>query len=384
MRLWGIFQSRFFVAGPRAETQYGFLDYEQNRYSALKQSSLSLACAAGIMELDMPTLGIEEEVFVTEPERPTLRSFYYLARLLAKNPSFYYTHSAHNFARGKDLKQGWISGVEISTGVHENVGELVDDLAARRADLSSVASGLIVPIGHLINYDAPTNTCAIHVHIGGVRNKRRVYENLLHFMPILPLFTANSPFAASEYFGKSYRMSCSFAIGPVQPDWSVRFQDIIYSRRLGTIELRVCDPCWNLERIRNLLNAVKAIAELEIDLEPNIERYNSLRERICREGLLDETAGLVSELKSIADFPADIVEKTASDELAQLYNSGGILAAYSALDSGYRCGKFEPKAVIEKQQSHIAAGLIGFAGYFVPRLPYYAWKGIVENGKGSG
>ncbi len=38
------------------------------------------------MEPEMPIFGIEEEVFVTEPQRPTLRSFYYLARLLAKNP----------------------------------------------------------------------------------------------------------------------------------------------------------------------------------------------------------------------------------------------------------------------------------------------------------
>ena len=33
----------------------------------------------------------------------------------------------------------------------------------------------------------------------------------------------------------------------------------------------------------------------------------------------------------------------------------------------------------EKQGSDIAAGIVGFAAYYVPRLPYYALKGILEN-----
>ena len=61
-------------------------------------------------------------------------------------------------------------------------------------------------MGHLIDYDAPTNTCAVHVHIGGIENKRRLYGNLIHFLPILGLFTINSPFVNSQHFGQSYRM----------------------------------------------------------------------------------------------------------------------------------------------------------------------------------
>lgn len=326
----------------------------------------------------MPTFGIEEEVFITEPERPTFDSFYYLARLLAKDPRFYYTHSAHNFARGKDLKQGWVSGVEISTGVHEDVEALARDLETRRAELASVTSGLIVPMGHLINYDAPTNTCAIHVHIGGVEDKQRLYGNLIHFLPVLPLFTANSPMVDGSYFGQSYRMSKSFAIGPIQDDWTVRFQDIILSKRLGTIELRACDTCWDMDRIRYLLRAVKAIAELEDTLEPNISIYNSLREEICLRGIINETEHLVDELKGIVDFPVEMLSHTASDDLRVMYESEGLVAAYSAMDSGYRGGAFEPKPVSKRQQANIVKGTLGFLAYFVPRLPYYAWKGIKE------
>ena len=326
----------------------------------------------------MPTFGIEEEVFITEPERPTLRSFLYLSRLLAKDPKFYYTHSAHNFARGTDVKQGVMSGVEISAEMKSDVEELADDLAKRRADLASVTSGLIVPVGHLLQYEARTNTCAIHIHVGGVEDKRRLYGNFIHFLPVLPLFTINSPMAASEYFGQSYRMANSWAIGPVGPDWMVRFQDIIHSKRLGTVELRVFDPCWDMNRIRVLLRAVKAISELDVTLDPAIDRYNSLRDNICRYGLIDEVADLVDELRSLIDFPMEMIEHTASDELKALYESDGLVAAYSALDNGYRNGGFEPREVDPKQRKEIITGLIGFAGYFIPRLPYYAWKGLAE------
>lgn len=327
----------------------------------------------------MPIFGIEEEVFITEPERPTLKSFYYLSKLLAKDPAFYYTHSAHNFARGSDVRQGVMSGVEISSAMCEDVEDLIDDLAKRRADLASVTSGLIVPMGHLVQYEAPTNTCAIHVHISGVEDKHRLYGNLIHFLPVLPLFTINSPMAASEYFGQSYRMAKSWAIGAIKPDWQVRFQDIIHSKRLGTIELRLFDPCWDLNRIRWLLRAVKAIAELDTTLDPAIDRYNALRDNICRSGLIDETSDLIEELRSLVDFPMELLEHTASDELKAMYESNGLVGAYSALDSGYRNGKFEPQEIAGRQQAGTVAGLVGFVGYFVPRLPYYAWKGIRES-----
>jgi len=326
----------------------------------------------------MPRFGIEEEVFITEPERPTLRSLYYLAKLLARNPLFYYTHSAHNFTRGKDLKQGLMSGVEISTAIYEDPDAVVDDLARRRADLYAVSSGLIVPVGHLLDIDTPTNTSAIHVHISGIADKRRVYGNLIHFLPVLPLFTINSPMVAGRYFGQSYRMSSSFAIGPIKEDWTVRFQDVILSKRLKTVELRACDPCWDLQRARYLVRAVAAIANLDESLDPNIQTYNALRDEICRRGLLDETAHLVDELRSLVDFPPEILTRTASDELRDAYDTGGLVAAYSALDNGYRNGICEPREVPKTRKSHVAAGILGFAGYFVPRLPFYAFKGLRE------
>ncbi|MGQ9783325.1 MAG: hypothetical protein ACUVRS_05055 [Armatimonadota bacterium] len=326
----------------------------------------------------MPRFGIEEEVFITEPERPNLRSLYYLAKLLARNPLFYYTHSAHNFARGKDLRIGLMSGVEISTAIYTDPDSAVEDLARRRADLAQVTSGLIVPVGHLLDMDAPSNTCGMHVHIDGVADKQRLYFNLIHFLPILCLFTINSPMVLRRYFGKSYRMYKSFAIGPIGEDWTFRFQDVILSKRLSTIELRVCDPCWDLNRVRYLLRAVAAIAKLDDTLDPNIKFYNDLRERICQYGLLDETAHLVDELKSLVDFPTHLITRTASDELREIYDFCGLVGAYSALDNGYRNSCLEPREVKLTRRSQLGAAIVGFAGYFIPRLPFYAVKGLRE------
>ena len=74
----------------------------------------------------------------------------------------------------------------------------------------------------------------------------------------------------------------------------------------------------------------------------------------------------------------ELLERTASDELSEMYDSVGLVGAYSALDNGYRNGVFEPRAVDARQRAGTVKGLVGFVGYFVPRLPYYAWKGLVE------
>ncbi len=127
-----------------------------------------------------------------------------------------------------------------------------------------------------------------------------------------------------------------------------------------------------------LMNAVKAIAELDADLRPEIEFYNSIRDDIACFGLLDETKHLVKELSTIAEFSEDAIVNTASDELYKMYLKEGLIGAYSALDNGYRNGIFEPREVSAKQRRHIVSGVAGIMGYFVPRLPYYLKKGLKE------
>jgi gamma-glutamyl:cysteine ligase YbdK (ATP-grasp superfamily) len=54
----------------------------------------------------------------------------------------------------------------------------------------------------------------------GVPAERRqtVYANLAYFLPLLILLSASSPYAGGRYFGQSYRVAASFAIGALRDD----------------------------------------------------------------------------------------------------------------------------------------------------------------------
>lgn len=325
----------------------------------------------------MATFGIEEEVFVVEPDKPSLTSLYYLSKLLWSDPSFNYKGTASNFARGKDLAQGLMSGVEVSTDVQGNAADAIEDLKGRRADLARVSEGLIVPIGHLIDFEAPTNVCALQFHVG-TEHLERAYDNLTHFLPLLVLITINAPYAGRKYYGQSYRIGESFAIGPIVKDKKERFQDIIVTKRLGTIELRVFDPVWDIKRVEVLAGAIEAIVALKKHLKPEVERYNKMRRLIAVEGFQRELEPLHNELNAIADIPKDMLTITASDWLKEMYEDVGMLATYSAIDNGYRNGMFESRKIPASKAKALKAAA-GVAGYYLPKLPYVVWKYLKES-----
>jgi gamma-glutamyl:cysteine ligase YbdK (ATP-grasp superfamily) len=324
------------------------------------------------------TLGLEEEVFVCEPEAPSLASLSYLARLMWSDPKRHYARTASNFARGDDLPQGLMSCVEISTGVHDDPDELVDDIATRRGELAAAVGdrGLIVPLGHLLQNDAPTNVAALQFHVGSP-DRDRAYRNLAYALPLLALLSADSPGAAGKRFGQSYRMARGFAVGPLTEDPTQRFQDLIVSKRLGTIEVRVLDPVWDLARVRTLARAVRAIAALEADLPFDRAAYNALRDRVARDGWVPELEPVHERVSQIAEIPRDLLTKTAADEVWDLYQRVGLVPTYSALDSAWRGGPLEPRAVPPMRGSLLRAAA-GLAGYYVPKFPYVTWKFLKE------
>jgi hypothetical protein len=326
---------------------------------------------------NMPTFGLEEEVFVVEPEKPSLKSLYYLSKLMWKDPGRHYRLTASNFSRGPDLKHGLMSGVEVATQVHSDSTGLLEDLSGRRRELASVSEGLIAPIGHLINLSTPSNVCALQMHVGGVRDLELAYNNLAYFLPVLTLLTINAPYAGGVYMGQSFRMAHGFAIGKLKEDPLDRFQDIIIAKRLGTIELRVLDPVWDFNRVTVLARAVEAIAELETRLPFDRNRYNELRGRVAQEGYVEELIPLYNELSSIADVPEIMLTKTASDEVRDFCELFGYQATYTALDNGYRNGVFEEGPVPENKAAAFKS-MAGLAGYYVPKLPYVIWKYLKE------
>lgn len=325
------------------------------------------------------SLGLEEEVFLTEPMRPHLGSLYYMARLLVRHPHHYYRYSASNFARGKDLRYGLMSTVEIATTPHPQIESLLEEFALRRKQFSDVVDrAYIVPVGHLFDMEAPTNTGGLHLHIGVAPDQRmRVYANIAHFLPLLMLLTASSPYAGGRYFGQSYRMAHSFAIGTLCEDPTYRFQDLIISRRLGTIEIRAFDPVWDLERLRWVLRAVHAITQIPDTYPLDRDRYAELREQACKTGYSPALRALYRQLREWVAIPENLLEETLSDQLAEWTARYGILSTYASLDHAYRTEEWRycPPRKIEPSLWRAMAGV---AGYYLLKLPYSLYKAWAE------
>jgi len=420
-----------------------------------------ILCAVNTYAAPRVTLGLEEEVFIAAPTRPTLDALYALAKLLWRNPRYYYKHTASNFARGRDARQCLMSSVEIATRPHTDIDALLGELRTHRAALADAAGdAYIVPVGHLFDLDAPTNTAGLHIHIGvPAERQQTVYANLAHFLPLLILLSASSPYAGGRYFGQSYRVAASFAIGALRDDPYYRFQDLILSRRLGTIEIRACDPVWDLARLRVLLEAVQAIAQLPTAHPIDRERYAALRHQAACVGYTPDLQALHRELRAVYEIPEALLETTIADELrgcAQALQqiltpslrfplqaggtepahsllplaeqgepnprtawfpsrsgdafpharfpsrsgdafpharfpsrSGGNLKEggcsiqstlpylYARLDHAYRTGRWEPVAP-RLVRSSVWHGALGLLGYYLPRLPYTAYKAWAE------
>ncbi|GIV04451.1 MAG: hypothetical protein KatS3mg016_0026 [Fimbriimonadales bacterium] len=325
------------------------------------------------------TYGLEEEIFITEPARPTLSALYVMAKLLWRNPRYYYKHSATNFARGKEIRQCLMSSVEIATRAHSDLDALLADLQARRADLIRAAgNAYLVPIGHLFDLQAPTNTGGLHIHIGVATERREtVYANLAYFLPLLMLLSASSPYAEGRYFGQSFRIAHSFAIGALRRDPYYRFQDLILARRLGTIEIRALDPIWDMQRLRWLLGAVDAIVALPDARPLDLDRYAALREQAAYIGYTPDLQRLYTELRAIVELPESLLHHTVSDALAACMVNEGLLRTYARLNHAYRTGQWapmEPHAVTPSW----GRAVLGLLGYYLPKLPYIAYKAWAE------
>ncbi len=325
-----------------------------------------------------PTFGMEEEVFIVEPTKPSVQSLYYLSKLVRNNPKRHLKHTDSNFSRKKDILQGLMSGVEISTFVNNNAPSLVADLKQRRTELNDVSEGLIVPLGHLINFETPSNTCALQFHIGNLDNPERIYSNLVHFLPLLFLLAANSPSVAGNYFGKSWRLLHSYAVGPLQEDWTVRFQDIIFAKRTGTIELRCFDPIWDLKRIYELAKAIECIVNLDHNYELDIEKYNSLRADVAVNGFTEKLEPLYEEFNAFCGIKKCFFKVTPADIVWKHYLKHGLEDTYSALDYGYMNNKLKVSEV-EPRKKNLAKMITGFATYYIPKLPYDLWKYLQEH-----
>ncbi|GEM49806.1 hypothetical protein [Deinococcus cellulosilyticus] len=331
----------------------------------------------------MLTLGLEEEFFVLYQGRPHMIGLTHLARLLRKDPHHYFTHSASNFTRGEGAKQGLMSALEVSTPVCTSAENVLHSLRLLRSQVASVIpTGLIAATG-MFQRDDINNTAGLHIHLGvPVQDRERIYQNVAYFLPVLALATASSPFRGTEVFGPSYRMHGSYALGGITSDPYKRFQDLIITRRLGTIEVRVFDPVWDLERLEAIIRALVRVAELQDALPYRQEDYNRLRSQWTTQGLTPEMLQRARELHDTVGFDLKWVERTISDDLIELTAQQDYQHALRHLDSGYRTGTWQPSSTTDHPPAHHLS-LEGWLTYYLPRFPYIAYKGIKENLKTS-
>lgn len=348
-----------------------------------------------------PRFGLEEEVFLTYPDRPTLDGFWPLARLLWSDPSTWYTRTASNFARGRDRALCLMSGVEIATAPAADVEEAVARLAGARRALARRTDGWMVALGALPGLLLPTNTCGLHVHVGGLADRLAAYRRLAHFLPLLACALQNAP----DVRRPSFRLARSYAIGPLTGDPAFRFQDLILPRRLPTVEIRVFDSCWDLAPIRAVLRAVRAIVALDRDFPLDVETYARLRQAVVEEGYGPHVRPLYLELSAFVEVDEAIFAHPPADTVRRLLGGAdpasppreSLLSLFAELDGRYRASAAPRHAAEPGTPAEAAAGsrkaaprptprasapraALGLVAYGLPKLPYVAWKAWVEQG----
>ena len=307
--------------------------------------------------------------------------------LLWQDPGRNWAATATNFRRGAAARREPMSSVEISTGVELSAATLFTAALSRRAALArAFPAGQLIALGALPGSDR-YHTAGLHVHVGVPESEReRVYGNLAYFLPVLTLASASSPYFGAGSQGPLSRVAASFALGALGPDPHERFQDLIVTRRLGTLELRVLDPVPDPERLWAILQAVERVAKWPGTLPWSREDYNALRRQLLSTqiggGLTPELTARAEELAALTGFDPSWAEQTEANRVQTHTEAHGWASACAHLDGLYRSGRWQdlgtPHAPPPRWQ-----GPAGFARYYLPKLPYIARKAYVENKKAT-
>ncbi len=345
-------------------------------------SALTHAASSQAVTSALPlTFGLEEELFVLYQGRSSLGSLWPMGQLLWQEPGRNWAATATNFRRGKAAWREPMSSVEVSTGIEGSAATLFMATMARRAELSRLfTTGQLVALGALPSSDR-YHTCGLHVHIGVPANQtRRVYGNLAYFLPVLTRASSSSPYFARQLHPDGLgRVSASFALGRLGDDRYERFQDIIITRRLGTIELRVLDPVPDPERLWAILKAIEGVARLPHTLPFEAEMYNALR----AEALTGYSSNLqvrAQELQDTTGFDPHWAEHTEAQRVVAHTQQHGWASTLAHLDGLYRTGLWQDLATPHPRPPHWQ-GPAGFARYYLPKLPAIARKAYIENKK---
>jgi carboxylate-amine ligase len=363
-------------------------------------------------ELEPFTLGLEEELFVVDPET--------LMPLSAAAEALTAMDGEEGFAAELRASQ-----IELITPVCTSPVQAATSLAALRQrlrrrfsrTLSFIAAGahplatepgLVTPQPRYeaILRDYPwaarmTLTCGLHVHVAvpGCERTLAVYNALRGYLPLIGAIAANSPFHGGEDSGmSSVRSALNSALlrtgippafasweeydaflrwgarATVIPDASFHWWDMRLSPRLGTIEVRVADAQTRIEdsaAIAALVQALAATLARRYDDGEQLAVYPT--EYIQENAWLaarDGTGGLLVDLESAGRQPT---AEALAGLIRELAPAAAELGSQEQLDGALRL-VLETGADRQRRVA-AAAGIDG--------LLYWLAAGTAETAEGA-
>ncbi|MEA2189142.1 MAG: glutamate---cysteine ligase / carboxylate-amine ligase [Solirubrobacteraceae bacterium] len=345
-------------------------------------------------EGDPYSLGLEEELFVVDPES---------GRLL--NVGSEVLERLGELERGEVKSELHRSQIELITGVCTTVDEAIGELCELRRAVLDTGVGLIASGTHptavegdSVVTDAPryerirdwlgdagaTPVCALHIHVGmpDAPTAIRVFNGLRRYLPLLEALGANSPFrhgrdtglaSARELTLRSWPRAgvpramtdfddftrCSTQLTRVAevPDYTYHWWKLRPHPRLGTVEIRALDTQVSPQHSAALVAAVHALARHEAQADPvegpPVEILDEASFRAARAGIEATLPDHELRLRPVAELLEETVAlvrqaarelrcETQLDDLARLLADGGGAGVQRAA-----CGSGDTAALLQ-------------------------------------
>jgi carboxylate-amine ligase len=321
------------------------------------------------------TLGVEEELFLADPEG---------GRLL--NASADVLEHLTVPERGEVKGEIHACQVELITDVCANVADALGVLRGLRRAVLDTGAGLIAAgthptaeegdaeitdneryelIGELLGDAAATPVSALHVHVGmpDAETAIRAFNGLRRHLPLLEAVAANSPFRHArdtglasaraltlrgwprsgapremESFDDFWHSTARLTAVADVPDYTFHWWKLRPHPRLGTVEIRALDVQASLAQTGALVAAVHALARHEAQADPQPGPPGEILEeasfRAARGGVEATLPDASGRLRPAAELLAPTIElarpsarelgcEAQLDSLTELFDAGG-------------------------------------------------------------
>jgi carboxylate-amine ligase len=347
------------------------------------------------------SLGLEEELFLVDPEQGQLR-----------NCGAEVLEQLGTLERGEVKSELHRSQIELITDVCRTVEEAVSELTALREAVLATGVGIVASgthptavegdsvvtdnpryerIGSLLGDAGATPVCAIHIHVGmpDAATAIRVFNGLRRHLPLLEALAANSPFRHGRDTGLASARELTLRSWPRAgvpramadfddflqstelltrvaevPDYTFHWWKLRPHPRLGTVEIRALDTQVSPRHTAAVVAAVHALTQTEAALEgeppegPPPEILDEASFRAARGGVDATLPDDDGRLRPVAELLEELLERVRPaarelrceaqlDQLTPLFEAGGGAGVQRAA-----CGDEDFPALLEALVAH--------------------------------